>query len=59
MARLFPGKRFLVGLAADVAAVNEIAAVPTILEAVCRMTGTGFAANLSDATLSVPCAHRS
>lgn len=29
--------------AADVAAVNRIAAVPTILAAVCRMSGAGFA----------------
>ena len=29
---------------ADVAAVKQIAAVPTILEVVCRTTGMGFAA---------------
>jgi hypothetical protein len=28
----------------DVAAVNRIEAVPTILEVVCRTTGMGFAA---------------
>jgi hypothetical protein len=29
---------------ADIAAVNRIEAVPTILEVVCRTTGMGFAA---------------
>jgi hypothetical protein len=31
-------------LAADIAAVQDIAAVPRILEVVCRSTGVGFAA---------------
>jgi signal transduction histidine kinase len=32
------------GLAADIASIDRIEAVPTILDTVCRMTGMGFAA---------------
>jgi signal transduction histidine kinase len=38
------GLSALAGFEADVAAVESIAAVPTILEVICRMTGMGFAA---------------
>ncbi len=39
-----PGQPIPVDLQADVLAVEGIAAVPTILDAICRTTGMGFAA---------------